>query len=465
MTKEINTIIIGAGLSGLTIAHKLKQNSPEKRLLVLEKSQDAGGVIRTHAEKGFISERGPHGFLDNCEESRELLRETGLDSESVKAPLIDFVRYVYLDGELRLIPQSPLKIIKAPLIPWSAKLRVLADIWKPPLAGEPTVEAWVKYRFGDALLPFADAVFTGTYAGDINKLAIDGVMPGVRKLEKEHGSVIRGLLAKLKAAKKKGKKRATMPAMTSFPEGMARLPERLAESLTEGSDILYNCEVTTIEALDSAWRVSSKAGVFTTRNLVLALPANNALKLLGDIDNSMPLKSIPEIQLATISFGFDSPNTLPPGFGYLTPEKENRFSLGALFSSNMFPGRAPQGQILFETLVGGRRHPEKLTLDDTTLIERSLEDVRDVLGLTGDPIYTSVTRSWGGIPQLEKGYPSLLQWRDSLMERHPSLYVCGFGWEGIGLNDMMKTATRVAASIQTATEATSEEPVVKPVYF
>jgi protoporphyrinogen/coproporphyrinogen III oxidase len=465
MTQTINTIIIGAGLTGLTIAHKIKRRSPEKKLLVLEKTKDAGGVIRTHTEKGFISEIGPHGFLDNCEESRTLLQESGLDAESVKAPLIDFVRYVYLNGDLRLIPQSPLKIMKAPLIPWSAKLRVLADIWKPPLSGEPTVERWVKHRFGNALVPFADAVFTGTYAGDISKLAIDGVMPGVRKLEKEHGSVIKGLLRKLKTAKKEGKKRPSMPAMTSFPKGMVRLPEKLAEILTEGDDILYNCGVNTIQKTDTGWRVTSEVGEFTSTNLVLAVPTNAALKLLGNIDKSMPLTHIPVIQLATISFGFDSPNTLPPGFGYLTPEQENRFSLGSLFSSNMFPGRAPQGQILFETLVGGRRHPEKLDLDDNTLIKKSLEDVREILKLTGDPIYASVTRSWGGIPQLEAGYPALLEWRNQLVEQNSTLHVCGFGWEGIGLNDMIKSATKVANSIITSDQSQNEEPPVKPVYF
>ncbi len=465
MTKHVDTLIIGAGLSGLTIAHKLKTQSDNLSFLVLEKNSTPGGVIRTHTEKGFISEIGPHGFLDNCEESKSLLKETGLDTECIKAPLIEFVRYVYLDGKLLLIPQTPLKIIKAPLISWRAKLRILADLWIAPLEGEPSVAQWVLHRFGPALLPFADAVFTGTYAGDMNRLAMDAVMPGVRQLEKEHGSVIRGLIAKQKEGKRAGKKKTGMPAMTSFPKGMYRLPEKLAESLQEGTEIIYNCGVHSITKGENGWDITAEQGTFSATNLVLALPTNAALSLLNSIDSTMPTTSIPEIQLATVSFGFGNDNHLPPGFGYLTPEQENRFSLGSLFSSNMFPGRAPKDHILFETLVGGRRHPELLKLDDATLIEKSLADVRDVLNLQGEPVYTKVMRSWGGIPQLESGYPLLLEWRDTLVTQHPNLHVCGFGWEGIGLNDMMKSATKVANSVLAGELKRKDHAEIKPVYF
>ncbi len=207
MNNQLDTLIIGGGLSGLTIAHKLQQNAPRHRFLILEKEGRTGGAVQSHHEQGFITEIGPHGFLDNCPESRQILMETGLESETVKAPLIDFVRYVYLNSRLNLIPQTPAKILLAPLIPLSAKLRILGDLFKPPLAGEPTVAKWINYRFGPALLPFVDAVFTGTYAGDYDKLTIDSVMPGVRFLEKEYGSVIRGLLKKRKkmpTAKKEG---------------------------------------------------------------------------------------------------------------------------------------------------------------------------------------------------------------------------------------------------------------------
>ena len=306
MTEQFDTLIVGGGLSGLSVAHTLRTHHPGHRYRVLEKDAVTGGAIRSHRENGYISEIGPHGFLDNCLESRQLLLETGLDRECVKAPLLHFVRYVCLNGRLCCIPQTPKKIVMAPLIPWQDKLRVLAEIWTKPIEGEPTVAKWVAHRFGPALLPFADAVFTGTYAGDFNELTIDGVMPGVRALEKEHGSVIRGLIARMWQAKRSGKspKKLTMPAMTSFPEGMRRLPERLTEGLTPGVDLLFNCGARSIARCESGWQVTSDQGVHTAKNLVLALPINTTLRLLQDIAPPLPVAEVPEAWIATVVFGF-----------------------------------------------------------------------------------------------------------------------------------------------------------------
>jgi protoporphyrinogen/coproporphyrinogen III oxidase len=459
-----DTLIIGAGLSGLTVAWKLKQ-IPDHSILLLEQSERAGGAISSHSEDGYLAEGGPHGFLDNCPESQSLLTETGLDKECLKAPLSKFVRYVCMDGKLRLIPQSPPKILAAPLISPLAKLRVAGDFFKKPLQGEPTVSEWVEHRFGKALLPYVDAVFTGTYAGDLERLVIDGVMPGVRQIEKEHGSIIYGLLKKMKAAKKSGNgKKKGLPAMTSFPTGMTRLAERLYENLSN-DEIQTDCPAKRISRHKNGWKVETAGETFECRNLVLALPVNASLSLLANF-TTPPLAKIPEARIVTIAMGFGAGASLPPGFGYLTPEQEQRFCLGALFSSNMFPGRAPKDHTLLEALVGGRRHPERLELDDDTLIQEALHDLQQLLTLPNPPSYARVLRPRGGIPQLEKGYPALLKWRNSMMQEEKGLYVTGFGWEGIGLNDMIKTAFRVSEAIKQGEQDSGQEDAeVKKVYF
>jgi len=469
MNKKYQTIILGGGLSGLTVAHKLRLRDAGHRFCILEKSGGTGGVIRTHHDRGYITEIGPHGFLDNCPESKQLLAETGLDRECIKAQLLDFVRYVFLHGRLNLIPQTPGRILRAPLISWPEKFRVLAELWQPVLDGEPTVAKWIDHRFGPALLPFLDAVYTGTYAGDFNRLTIDSVMPGARALEKEYGSVLRGLILRMlhKMRQKTGEPKAgfSMPAMTSFPSGMQRLPEKLAENLCPGQDLLLNTEVTAIEKGETGWQLLTSRGVLQAQNVVFALPVNKALKILGQFDPTMPLAAIPETWIATVVFGFSDNIKLPPGFGYLTPEQEQRFTLGSLFSSNMFPGRAPRGHKVFETLVGGRRHPERLELDDATLTDKALTDVREILQLSEDPVYTTVLRSNGGIPQLERDYPQLLAWREKLQSSHAGLQLVGFGWEGIGINDMIKHASRAAENVLSFSTDVPQRPEVKGVYF
>lgn len=465
MKQQTDTVIIGAGISGLTVAHKLSLKHPHRDLVILEKGSRAGGCIESHHEHNYIAEIGPHGFLDNCRESRDLLAETGLDQEKVTAPLLDFVRYVFYKNKLNTIEQTPLKIIKAPLIPWKDKFGVLRDLFKKPLTGEPTVAKWVDHRFGPALLPYVDAVFTGTYAGDLNRLKIDAVMPGVRALEKKHGSLIKGAIAAMWAGRKSGSKKPAMPAMTSFADGMHRLPEKIAAKFLERDQLKLNTTVTSIHQEDGNWLVTTEAGEqFSCANLVLAVPTNISLKLLKEIDDTMPLTSIPEAKIVTVVFGYDNGASLPPGFGFLTPEVEQRFTLGTLFSSNMFPGRAPKGHIVFETLIGGRRHPERVKMSNHDLIKYAKEEVKDILKLPGDPAFTRVLRSGWGIPQLEENYPALLQWKEGLEARQKGLHVCGFGWEGIGLNDMIKVATRVAGNIEAGSTA-GHEAEIKKVYF
>ena len=295
MNDSYQTLIIGGGLSGLVVAHKLRLHKPSHRFAVLEKGKRTGGVIATHCDQGYVSERGPHGFLDNCLESQQILAETGLDRESIKAPLIDFVRYVRLNGKLNLIPQTPGKILMAPLIPWHAKLRVLAELWQPILEGEPTVAKWVQHRFGPALLPYLDAVYTGTYAGDFDRLTIDSVMPGLRTLEKKYGSVLRGLVTSFLAKRKNHHEKTPfkMPAMTSFATGMQRLPEKLTEHLTPGRDLFLSTTVTGVQATGNGWLLESSEGQFKAKNLVFAVPVNSALQLLANIDPAIPETSIP----------------------------------------------------------------------------------------------------------------------------------------------------------------------------
>jgi len=459
-------LIIGAGLSGLAVATFLKHKQPDISLLVLEQGDHPGGAVNSYLEEGYLAEGGAHGFLDNCLESRVLVHEAGLDNEVEKAPLAEFVRYVCLDGELKLIPQQPGKILKAPLIPLSAKMRVLAEVFQKPLPNEPTVAQWVEHRFGKALLPFADAVFTGTYAGDIERLKIEAVMPGLCKMEQEHGSVLKGIFNKVRSSRKKGdKKKKGLPAMTSFSSGMERLPQAMAAGLALNREIMYRTAARSVEQTDEGWLVRTGQQELRGRHLVLALPMNQCLALLADAKlEPPPLSSIPEARIATVALGFTDKANIPFGFGYLAPESEKRFTLGALFSSHMFPGRAPEGHVLLEALVGGRRHPERLELSDDQLIENVYQDLKELIDLPEPPVFSRVLRPRSGIPQLEEGYPGLLAWRRTLHESNENLHLCGFGWQGIGINDMHKEAWKVAKRILTGLQD-EESDGVKGVYF
>ncbi|HIJ91033.1 MAG: protoporphyrinogen oxidase, partial [Desulfobulbaceae bacterium] len=403
-THEI--IIVGAGLSGLSASHFLSRSAPDLDILMLEQDGRPGGAVRSFQEQGYLAEWGPHGFLDNNPASRALLGETGLDRIAQKAPLGSFVRYVCHGGRLVQLPQKPSALLATPLLSPLGKIRLLGDLFKKPRAEEQSVGEWAAYRFGPEILPLVDAAITGTFAGDYERISIDAVMPGVRALEKEAGSVLKGLLRK-----KRGSGTGMLPAMTSFPQGM----EQLITTLATGPNILYHTPVRTITRENKAWEISTEHKTYRATTLILALPINRALKLLAA--HAPPMAAIPTASIATVALGFTDKAQVPFGFGYLAPEREKRFAMGALFSTHMFPGRAPKEAVLMEALVGGRRHPERLELSDETLINRIYDDLSKLILLPDPPSFSRVLRGESSIPQLEMGYPALLNWKDSLEQQ------------------------------------------------
>ncbi|MFP3983598.1 MAG: protoporphyrinogen oxidase [Desulfurivibrionaceae bacterium] len=456
MENYYDVVVIGAGISGLSLSHYLGKMRPDLKVVLLEKGERPGGAVRSFHKDGFLAEWGPHGFLDNSPSSREILQDTGLDREAQQAPLGDFHRYVCHNGVLTRLPQKPGKILTTPLLSPLEKIRVLKDFWVEPVERDQTVGEWAARRFGQGVLPLVDAALTGSYAGDYEKLSIDAVMPGIRSLELKYGSVLKALL---KTMRKKPKKKG-MPAMKNFPQGM----ERLIQVLAQDRDIRLEAEVKSLSRNEGKWEVSTSGGTFYAANLVMALPVNAALKLLYPM-SSPPVLEVPVSRIYNVVMGFSDKAQIPYGFGYLAPEVEKRFTLGVMFSSHMFPGRAPGNNQLLEALVGGRRHPERLDLDDETIIKEVYKDISDLMDLPEPPFFTEVLRPQSGIPQLEKDHPALLEWRSRMEATEEGLFICGFGWDGIGINDMTKSARRIAEDLAAGQRGEKGQAEVKPVYF
>lgn len=458
MQKVHDVIIIGGGLSGLSVAHFLLMLKPELDVLLIEKETRPGGCIQTFNTDGVQAEWGPHGFLNNTQESLELLANLGLDKHVQKAPLGNYLRFLCHKGKLVALPQSPQKLLTTPLLSLPGKFRLLGDLWKSPRLEDQTIGDWAAYRFGKGVLPMIDAAVTGTFAGDYNRLSIDAVMPGVRQLEKEHGSVLRGVI---KSKKQKNTTVKGLPAMLNFPHGM----EQFTAALAKGKNITFNSGAKKIEKKDSQWTIDTGENIFGCHSLVLALPVNASLKLLSSFDKP-PVPEIPVAKIINVTMAFSESAQIPYGFGYLAPEQEKRFALGAMFSSQMFPDRVPRANALIEVLIGGRRHPERLDEDDQKLIEDAYNDVRTLLDLPEKPWFSKVLRPQNGIPQLEMDHPALLRWRDAFKRKFSDIHICGFGWNGIGMNDMTKSAKQTADEIiegEKSKKTAKQE--VKPVYF
>jgi len=459
MTIKHDVIVIGAGLSGLTAAHFLGKLQPGASCLILEKDSRPGGAIKSLHENNFLAEWGPHGFLNNTPESLEVLKDTGLMEKAQLAPLGNFVRFVCHRGRLVQLPQKPQQLLVTPLLSFTDKFRLLGDLWTKPLARDQTIGNWAARRFGKGVLPLVDAAVSGTFAGDFMRLSIDAVMPGLRTMEKESGSVLKAMKNR---KKKDGGKSSSLelPAMVSFPGGM----EELVLTLAPGKEILYDTAVSAIgRDASGKWRVEAGGRQMLTTHLIVALPINQALKLLAPL-SAPPVSEVPVARINNVVMGFSDSARVPYGFGYLAPESERRFTMGVMFSSHMFPGRCPDGTVLLEALVGGRRHPERLALGDEELCNKVFEDISQLLELPERPFFTRVLRPTSGIPQLEMDHPSLLRWRSELCTAHRGLYLCGFGWDGIGMNEMIKSARKAVEDLLQGTSG-DEKKELKPIYF
>ncbi|MEW6427865.1 MAG: protoporphyrinogen oxidase [Thermodesulfobacteriota bacterium] len=450
-----DTIIIGAGLSGLYACHFLLQQEPAADYLILEKTGRPGGAVETFREDGYLAEWGPHGFLNNTPESLQVLEDLGLMATAELAPLGDFVRFLCHRGRLEQLPQSPKQLLTTPLMTLPAKLRILGDLFIPPRTEDQTIGAWAGRRFGRGVLHLIDAAVSGTYAGDYNRLSINSVMPGLRALEQRHGSVLKAMKAKKQLA---GSSPAQLPAMVSFPGGM----QQLTDTLAAGRNIAYGETVQGVDRENDRWQITTAKGRFSAARLIFALPVNRTLTLCAPLE-APPLAAAPEARIVNVVMGFHRGAAVPRGFGYLAPESEGRFIMGVMFSTHMFPGRSPKGGMLLEALIGGRRHPERLALDDRELIERALADIRTLLPLPERPDFCKVLRPESAIPQQEMDHPRLLDWRDRFGKRFPTAAICGFGWDGIGMNDMAKSARKAVLSLFDERQGSEEK--IRPVYF
>lgn len=190
-------VIVGGGISGLALAHRLARRQPSVEVLVLEQDNRVGGKIHTLQREGFRIEMGPNGFLDSKPAAVELCREIGLADQLVAASETSGRnRFLSLHGRLQRLPASFLSFLTSRIVSWRAKLRILTERWRPPRRelSDESIESFVTRRVGAEVAgSLADAFVTGIYAGDPALLSAAACFPRMVEWERQHGSILRGL--------------------------------------------------------------------------------------------------------------------------------------------------------------------------------------------------------------------------------------------------------------------------------
>jgi len=451
-------IVIGAGVAGLSVAWELLDRAPDAPVRIYEAAEVPGGNIHTDHVDGFTIEWGPNGFLDNVPETLHLIDRLGISDRLLPASQASKRRYIWRRGRLHEVKANPVAFLASGILSWPGKLRILAEPFTgPPPEDDQTVyEFAVRHIGAEAASILVDAMTSGVFAGDERRLSLRSAFPKMHEMEQNYRSLVRAMLARQWRRKRRDAPgdRVGGPAgpaghLTSFKSGMAELIAGLVRAV--GPDrIAFGNGARSVEFLGpNRFRVALADGTAREASAaVIAVPAWDAAPLVRGMDGGLggTLEQIPGAPVAVVALAFRRAEVAHPmdGFGFLVPRGEGLRILGSLWTSSIFPGRAPEGFVLLRTMVGGAHSPEYVGLDDERLVALVREDLRTAMGIEAEPVLSRIYRYGRGIPQYLVGHAERLRRIEAACARLAGLHVAGNSYEGIAVNSCIRTAGPLA---------------------
>jgi len=466
--------LLGAGITGLVAAHRLAKRGV--RVCVFEKSDRAGGVIGTECaslggtecdENGWLIERGPNSLLDSGTTGaalRGLVTELGLESEIVTANPLAKKRYLVRDGRPLAVPTSPLGLARSPLLSSSATWSILREIFrrrpKAPRTSDTSLANFVREHFCQEIVDYVLNPFvSGVYAGAPEKLSAQHAFPALWKAEQTHGSLLRAQIAGARERRKRGEPR---PRLFSFRRGLQTLTDALARSLPPDTLRLSTPVRSITRNADGGWKIETHAAEESADAVVCALPAP-ALAALH-IGKDAPLTSLAEIEhppVSTLFLGYRREQVAHPldGFGMLVPAVEKLPLLGVIFSSTLFPNRAPKDHVALNVMIGAvsdRSHCGARLVghapfgNDSEIIPRLAHvqpTLLQLLGVRGEPVFIRHGHFAQAIPQYNLGYESHLAAMAEAEACFPGLFIGGQCRDGISTPACIASGERLASEV------------------
>jgi oxygen-dependent protoporphyrinogen oxidase len=447
--------IVGAGITGLTAAFRL--HTKGFRVTLFERGAQPGGSIRSTAEAGWLHEAGPNS-LQCGKDIRQLVADLGLESEMILAAPLAKRRFLVRGGKFVAVPSSPPAFLTSPLFGLRTKLSLPLELLTRPRVRttDLSLADLVRSHFTQELLDYAvNPLVAGVYAGDPEKLSVRHAFNSLWQAERSHGSLIRGMIAGAKARKAAGE--GGLPPLVSFNGGLQALTDTLAARLPPGS-LKLNAAVDTLlpgQPHRLVWREGGQTQSGEFDRVVLAAPAGALAALTVGSLGERPLaslESIPQPPVSSLFLGYRREQIAHAldGFGGLVPAVERRNVLGILFSSTLFPGRAPEGHAALTVFVGGMRQPELARLGTPELLARIDQDLRDLVGAQGAPVFVRHNFWPRAIPQYVLGYERWLEQITALENRHAGLFIGGNTRDGISVPDCVKSGNKLAARVRGA---------------
>ncbi len=468
--------IIGAGITGLTAAFYLKRKGIP--VTVYEAGGRAGGVIQSIRRDGFLAECGPNMLLETSPKIAQLVRDAGLASRRLDSDPQAGARYVVRYRRPIAMPSSQLGIFTSELLSAKAKFALLREPFVPRRRDgrEESIAEFVVRRLSREFLDqMIDALVAGIYAGDPHKLSVQQAFPRLAELEARHGSLIKGQIFGARERKRRGEIAKDRAPKFTFDEGLQVLPDTLAAQL--GNLVKLNTPVTKLTQTEGGWRVSTAAGDLEHGAVIYCGTAHKLAELqiergagLRPGETGIPnragseagaplcpaldVSAFSEIRyppVASVVLGFRREDVAHPcqGYGMLIPKIEGFKILGTIFSSSLFPNRAPAGHVMLTSYVGGERQPDLASRPADELVALTCEDLRVLLGVKGRPVFEHTMLYPKAIPQYNVGYGRYRELMNVIENQAAGLFLAGHYREGVSLGDSIVSGGNVVQRVET----------------
>jgi oxygen-dependent protoporphyrinogen oxidase len=453
--EKIDVVVIGAGLTGLTVAYELAKT--ELSFLVIEKDDRYGGVIHTVNENGFMYETGPNTGIIGSPEIGVLLDELKDDLNVQIGDKAVKRRLILKNGKWEAMPSGLLSAIQTPLYSFKDKLRILGEPFrKRGNNPEETLDQLVLRRMGKSFLNYAiDPFILGVYAGDPSKLVTQYAFPKLFALEQNYGSFIGGTIKKRKEPKSEAQKLATRDVF-SLRNGLQELVDVLANKAGK-EHLLLGFQDLLVQKLSTGYSMSGiHDGAQIEMECQNVISTINASGMKSETFPFLPssffeiIRSVKYAPTVEVIIGFRQwTGTKLEAFGGLIPHIENRQLLGVLFLSAFLPNRAPDGGALLTCFMGGVRNPEWIHRTDEEIEETVAKEMIELMGLDEfKPDLFKIIRHPKAIPQYSFESERKLQEINHLEKNNKGFYLGGNALDGIGIADRVKQGVQLVERVK-----------------
>ncbi|MET9599390.1 MULTISPECIES: protoporphyrinogen oxidase [unclassified Streptomyces] len=462
-----HAVVIGGGIAGLAAAHRLLGEGV--RVTLLEAGPRLGGKLYAGELAGAPVDLGAESMLARRPEAVALAEAVGLGA-SVQAPATA-TAHLWTRGALRPMPRGHVMGVPGDLGPLAASgvlsaeglARIEAERTLAPteIGEDVAVGEYVAARLGREVVDrLVEPLLGGVYAGDAYRISMRAAVPQLFEAARTHallGDGVRELQRRAEAAPQ-----PPGPVFAGIDGGIGRLPLAVAEACrAAGARLVTGAPVREVLRTSDGWRVVAGAEAIEADAVILATPAGAAARLLDGLAPAAAaeLRGVEYASMALITMAFrrrDLPAAVSGGgaSGFLVPPVDGRTIKASTFSSNKWAWAAADPELfLLRTSVGRYADESILLREDGELVDVSLADLGEAVGLAARPVASTVTRWDGGLPQYPVGHLDRVARIRGAVAALPGLAVCGAVYDGVGIPACIASAGRAADAVIAALAA------------